>query len=158
MVSVVQVSPGDITGIADIIKPLLGQLQRCTVFQWCRKWVRCVVLLFWVLCKAPSIHMGWRLKVCSFSPQMRTVPLPNLRCCQVPSLQGTSSVKLQEQSTVKHHFTEPVAHLQPAHPRLVVWTSFMFPCGALEPEISSTGDFLYRKILVWSYTPVVRWM
>lgn len=58
VVSVVQISPGDITGIADIIQPLLGQLQHCTVFRWGRKWVRHVVLLFWVCCKAQASPHG----------------------------------------------------------------------------------------------------
>lgn len=142
-VSIVQISPWDITGIADIIKPLLGQLQCCTVFQWCRKWVRRVVLLFWVRCKAPSKSTwdgGW---------ESAASPL-RWGHCHYPTWGAVREIPLSKHiygnKAVKRHFTEPVAHLQPAHSCLVVWTSFMFPSGTLEPEISSTRDFFYRKI------------
>lgn len=110
------------------------------------RWVRHVALLFRLCCKAPSKptwDRGW---------EFAASPL-GWGHCHYPDLlvlppQGPPSVKtrLQEQSTVKRHFTEPVPQHQPAQPCPVIWASFMFPRGALETEIPSTRNFLNKDI------------
>lgn len=79
----------------------------------------CCAAILGMLQSSQQAQLGQRLRVCSFTPRMRTLPLPRPeRCCGVPPRQGTPSVKahLWEQSTVKYHFTEPVPQHQPAHP------------------------------------------
>lgn len=96
-----------------------------------------------MLQSSQQAHLGRRLRVCSFTPRMRT--LPDLL---VLPPQGPPFVKthLQEQSTVKRHFTELVSQHQPAHPCPVIWASFMFPSGALETEVPSTRNFSNKDI------------
>lgn len=87
-----------------------------------------------------------RLRVQSFTLQMKILPLSRPEVLPGSSPTRNSPSKTIYRRTVKQHFMEPVPQHQLTQPCPVIWATFMFSSGTLETEMPSARDFSNKDI------------